>query len=129
MSKEASAVNLINIGNGTAVELFDHELQKVLANIKDVNTDAKKTRSITLKVSLVPHGDRAGMQIVIDCNSKLSTVPAVQAGTMFIMKNKEGELQAYSHDVRQEQLFDNEEETKAPEAPTSQNVVSMTKQA
>ena len=37
----ASVVTLSNIANGAAVELFDHELKKVMANIKDPNADAK----------------------------------------------------------------------------------------
>ena len=39
-------VSLTNLGNGAAVELFDHELQKVLANIDDPNTDPKEKRKI-----------------------------------------------------------------------------------
>lgn len=120
---EAQAVNLSNIGNGAAMERFDFELSKVMANIKDVNTDSGKKRSITLTVTFIPHGDRSGMQTVIDCTSKLASVPAYQAGAMFILKNKDGDFQAYSHDTRQEQLFNE------PEAEPAANVVSMTKQA
>lgn len=129
MSKEATAVNLINLGNGTAVERFDHELQKVLNNIKDVNTDAKKSRSVSLKVTFLPHGDRSGMQVIVDCSSKLATVPAAEAGTIFILKNKEGDLQAYSHDIRQEELFSEPEEDKSEGVAPAENVLPMTKKA
>lgn len=128
MSKapEALAVNLANIGNGAAMERFDFELTKVMSNIKDVNTDPEKKRSITLTVTFIPHGDRSGMQTVIDCTSKLASVPAYQAGAMFIIRNDEGEFQAYAHDTRQEQLFgEPDKETE----PAAANVVSMTKQA
>lgn len=125
MTKQAAEVNISTIGNGVVAELFDHELSKVLANIKDPNTDPKKLRSITLKVTFQPLGDRTGMQTAIECSAKLASVPSVQAGTMFILKNKDGQLQAYSHDIRQEQLFDGGEE-KAEEVPA--NVVSMAKQ-
>lgn len=125
---EAIAVNLSNIGSGAALELFNHNLERVMANIKDINTDAEKARSITLKVTFLPHGDRSGMQTVIECNSKLASVPAFKAGTMFILKNKEGALQAYSHDIRQEMLFSEPEpEPVVDESPA--NVLSMTKQA
>lgn len=126
MQNEAVAVNLVNIGNGTALQLFQHELDKVLSNIKDPNTDLAKARSINLTIKFIPHGDRSGMQTVISCSSKLATVPAVPAGTMFIAKNKEGEFQAYSHDIRQEELFGGGEEDKSEgEYPVAENVIAM----
>lgn len=118
---QASSVSLANIGNGAALERFDHELKKVLANIKDPNTDPKKARKITLEIVLQPHGDRLGMQAHISCNSKLASVPAVPAGTIFMLKNEEGEIQAYSHDIRQDSLF--KEET--PAAEQHDNVLPM----
>lgn len=45
-------VTLVSIGGGAAVELFDIELERVLANIKDVNTDPKTRRRITLVVDI-----------------------------------------------------------------------------
>ncbi len=122
--RPALPVNLANLGGGAAIERFEHELAKVLANMKDVNTDPKKPRSITLKVSFIPHGDRIGMSPVIDCTSKLASVPPVAAGSMFILKNDSGDLQAYSHDLRQDELF--EEEAEPEPAP---NVLPMTKKA
>ena len=121
----ATAVNLANLGGGAAIERFDHELSKIIANIKDVNTDPKKNRSITLKVTFMPHGDRTGMSTVVDCTSKLASVPPVAVGAMFILRNEGGDLQAYSHDIRQGEIFTEPEEEEAP-AP---NVVPMSKKA
>lgn len=125
MSPQATEVSLLSLGNGTAMELFSHELKKVMANIKDPNTDGKKKRSITLKVEFVPFSDRTGFQAVIDVKTSLAAVPAVPAGNIFIMRDG-GELKAYSHDTRQEQLFQEEEKE---EQSAASNVVPLTKQA
>ncbi len=125
MSTEAAAINLMNIGNGALVELFDHELNKVLSNIKDPNTDATKARTITFSVKFLPHGDRSGMQTIVSANSKLATVPAIPAGTIFIAKNREGNLQAYSHDIRQAEMF-NSDEGDAGDPGLPENIIPMT---
>ena len=46
---------LTEIGRGAAVERFDLELQKVLDNIQDPNTDPKKARSVFLKFTITPY--------------------------------------------------------------------------
>jgi hypothetical protein len=119
---DAAKVSLSNIGNGAASERFDLELSKVIANIRDINTDATKSRSITLKVTFMPHGDRVGMNMKVDCNSQLASIPSHPAGVSFILKGQDGDLNIYSHDIRQETLFKEPEPAPVVEAA---NVVSM----
>lgn len=114
---EAESVSLVNLSRGAAVELFDHELKKVLGNVKDVNTDAKAKRKITLEVIFSPYPDRVGIDVAIACTSKLSGVNQVTGGSMFIAV-QEGEYRAFSHDLRQEPLF-------KEEAPAPSNIVPM----
>ncbi len=68
---QASALNISNIGNGVVSERFDHELKKIVANLRDVNTDAKKPREISIKIKFIPHGDRVGMSTTVEVSSKL----------------------------------------------------------
>ncbi len=103
--QEAENVTLINLGNGVAVEWFDAELKKVMENIRDVNTDGRKARRITLTVDFLPLPDRTGMTSSVAVASRLASVPPAPTGTMFILKEA-GELHAVSHDTRQEVLFD-----------------------
>jgi hypothetical protein len=113
---QAERVSLLNLSRGAAIERFDHELSKVLANIKDVNTDAKKKRKITLEVVLTPYPDRTGVDVELSCTSKLASLAPVTGGSMFIAKQGE-ELAAFTHDLRQEPLF--------PEEKQENNVVAM----
>lgn len=108
-------LNLLNIGNGSALEIFDHNLQKVIENIADVNTDPEATRTITLKITLKPFPDRSGATAKVDARSTLAPVKAVESSIFLSRTN--GEVKAYPRDTRQQVLF------KAPEQPA--NVVPM----
>jgi hypothetical protein len=41
------ALSIINLANGAACEQFDYELGRVIRNIADPNTPAKKAREVT----------------------------------------------------------------------------------
>lgn len=97
-----TAVSLNNIAKGSAVEIFDHNMKKVLENIKDPNTSAKAARSITLKVEFKPYPDRNGAEISVSVASRMAPVSSVNS-TVFVGMS-EGEYTAYSHDVRQAEL-------------------------
>jgi hypothetical protein len=51
-------MTLDNLGQGAAKEIFDGALKKVIENIKDVNTDWKPQRSISLVVTFKPDEER-----------------------------------------------------------------------
>lgn len=51
-------MTLSNIGKGALAELFDRELQDVLANIRDPNSDIKKSSLITVKIAIEPDENR-----------------------------------------------------------------------
>lgn len=60
-------VSLVNIHNGAAVEMFDRQLDRVMQNISDINTD-KKARVITLQIAVAPVDDNRSMvAFVINC--------------------------------------------------------------
>lgn len=72
--------SLDTIADGAVLEAFEIELQKVLANITDPNTDALQAREITIKVILKPTGeDRDEVRIGIQCSSKLSNHTPIEA--------------------------------------------------
>ena len=70
MDEQPERLSLTNIKEGAAVEMFDLQLDKVLANINDINTDLK-ARSITLTLNLTPNDDRTLLTIALDCTSKI----------------------------------------------------------
>ena len=107
MSPQAHVVSLGNLGTGAAIERFDVELQRVLANIMDVNTKADAKRNITLKVTIVPNEDRSVAGVSIECNSKLA--PYAPHPTMMFIKQGKNSVTAYEADVEQTDMFEIEE--------------------
>ena len=51
-------ISLSNIGNGAANEQFERELDRVVKDILDPNTEAKATREINVKLIFKPDEDR-----------------------------------------------------------------------
>ena len=124
MEQRAAVVTLSNIAQGAAVEIFDHELNKVLENIKDPNADPKKKRKITLCVEFAPYADRSGSEVSIAVKSNLVSVSGVKSN-IFVGVDQ-GEYKAYSHDIRQQELFAEREAAQAAEkAEAIRNVVAM----
>lgn len=51
------AKGILDIGNGEIIDALNRELERVILNINDINTDAKP-RTITLKITLKPAEDK-----------------------------------------------------------------------
>lgn len=97
-------VMLETIGGGALRELFGAELERVMANIRDINTDPAQKRVITMTVELKPDAKREGADVKLRCSSKLAGIMTVN--TQLFMGMKEGKLVAVESDVRQGALFD-----------------------
>lgn len=97
--EEEERVSLTNLMHGLAVERFDDELAKVLANIVDPNTPPAAKREITLKVSFKPDKNRDMGAVEIAVSSKLA--PAEKVTTrLFIAMTKNGPV-ATEHNPKQ----------------------------
>jgi len=99
-----NAVTLDTIGGGALAELFAAELQRILANIADPNTDPTTKRVITFAVSFKPKTDRDIADVELKCSSKLAGIRTVQ--TQLFMGRHQGKLIAVENDPRQSNLFD-----------------------
>lgn len=64
-------VGLETIGNGGVLERFDVELQRVIANILDVNMPAEGKRKIEIKFIFQPTQDRGMAAVQYGCKSTL----------------------------------------------------------
>lgn len=100
---EIEELNLTNIGKGALPDLFQRELQVVLDNIKDINTEADVRRSITITIDFQPMKERDGAQVSVDLKSKLAAVKGVNS-TIFINKS-DGRNVAVPQDLTQRHLF------------------------
>lgn len=65
--------SILELGNGIILELADHELKKILANIADPNTDYKKVRKLNIELKFVPNEDRS--QITVSSGAKTTLAP------------------------------------------------------
>ena len=65
-------VSLVNLKDGAAIEMFDYELQRILDNIVDPNTNPETKREVTLKVSIKPDENREIGAVEITCVPKLA---------------------------------------------------------
>ena len=100
----SEVVTLVTIGDGAALELFQAELEKVLRNIADPNTEADKVRKITLEVKFTPSKARDTGDVEIRCTSKL---PGLKDHATFVYFGRhQGELVAMEHNPKQAGLFD-----------------------
>lgn len=99
-------VTLDTIGGGALTELFQAELNRVLQNIADPNTDTGTKRVITVTVKFKPNRDRDVADVEIACGSKLAGIMTVS--TQVFMGKHQGKLIAVENDPRQTSLFDAE---------------------
>jgi len=65
-------VTLETLNNGAAMDLFDLELERVMQNIQDENTNPEAVREITLKISMKPNEERSLVATAVSCKSKLA---------------------------------------------------------
>lgn len=103
---ELKELTLNEIGDGTIPELFAHELNKLLMNIDDPNTDPASVRKINIELIFVPSQNRDAAAIKISVTSKLAhTMPA---GTTVHLYRKAGVLKACIIDPNQGNMFGDE---------------------
>ncbi|KZE67040.1 replication terminator protein [Fictibacillus phosphorivorans] len=76
-------INLSSFAEGAVAERFNAELQKILENIADPNTDAAKVRKLTLTLSFKADEKRDIVVTSIQAKSALS--PAKHIETKIVM--------------------------------------------
>jgi len=106
------AVSLASLAGGAAIERFDDELARVVANILDPNTDEKATRTITLKVKVKPGRDREFGGVSFTVASQLAQARAVE--TLVYFGVAAGVPVAVENNPRQARLFDERPEATGP---------------
>lgn len=95
-------VALDTVARGAAPEVFGHEFQKVLDSIRDLNTDPKAKRTITMKFDFEPLESREEARVTLSAKTVLPAIASVQ-GHMF-MGRADGKLRATTHDTQQDEI-------------------------
>lgn len=106
-------IDLSTLCKGAAMELFDEEFQKVLANVQDPNTEWSAKRSIRLDIVLdVSDETRNECRVDVSASSKLAAFKGA-SGTVFIGRQR-GKFVATAYNAEQMQLmFDEQSKPRA----------------
>lgn len=102
MTTERTEVSLATLGSGAAVELFDQEFRRVLANIADPNTPAKAVREVKLAVKIKPTETREYATVEIHVSHKGAAPTPYETGVF--MGVDEGGPRASENNPRQDEL-------------------------
>ncbi len=87
MVEQWKDVKLSDLDGGVVEEKFQCELEKVLSNIMDENTDPDKLREINIKMRIKPTKARDMATVQIDATSKLAPTQPVQT-TIHLVSGK-----------------------------------------
>jgi len=80
-------MTLTSIGGGAMAELFENELQAVLKNIRDPNSDVKKNSKITIEITLKPMESRAGAEMKYSVKSQKAPTRVRESSVIFGVDN------------------------------------------
>lgn len=90
------------LGNGKAKDMLNFALQEAVDNCLDINRDYKKTRKVTLEITLAPAEDRAGIGVTFQAKTRL--VPDRAGAEHFVIANTEDGAKAYVNNAQQMDL-------------------------
>ena len=116
-------MTMATICSGAVQEKVDRALRAVADNILDPNTDARKKRSITLKITFVPNeDDREDITVLVDVTKSLAPDAGVKT-QLFVAKDLEtGAITVQEHqrgEIKGQLSFDDladQEEDEEPDA-------------
>lgn len=77
-----SKPSFLEINNGEIINKVNYELERVVANINDINTDPLKPREINIKITLRGNESRTQILAVAQVTSKIQNTKKIEA-TLF----------------------------------------------
>ncbi|MFB0841837.1 replication terminator protein [Paenibacillus oleatilyticus] len=105
----STKIDLTDLGGGAVGERFLYEMNKVLANIYDPNTDPKKVREVTLKIKLKGDENRDVLLTEIHATSKLAPTRPVETKIIMGLDNSGRVVGAeLKSGVKDQMMIDNE---------------------
>lgn len=102
-TRHPAAIRLDTVAKGAAEALFQHNLAKVVENIRDPNTNPRKPRKIRLTLTIQPNEKRNEATITIDASCTL--IPSKPADSHLFIGEHLGVAQAVEHNPDQLGLF------------------------
>lgn len=88
-TKQVKKIGILGIQNGQIIKNIDYELEKIIRNINDINTD-EKPRELNIKIKITPINNKK--QLIIECTptAKLRPLNTVQS-TLFNIQEADKE--------------------------------------
>lgn len=74
--------SLDDLMGGAALERFRKSMDEALKNIQDPNTDPKKTRKVTLTLTIKPDKDRKSAKFYLDSRSSLAPLEPFESNVL-----------------------------------------------
>lgn len=88
-SKKVKKLGILGIQNGQIIVNADYELEKIMNNINDINTD-DKPRELTIKIKIIPINEKRQVRVESTTTSKLRPLTKVES-TLFNIKETDKE--------------------------------------
>lgn len=79
--------------DGALTERFNYEMERVLNNVFDMNTDPRKKRQVQIVIDITPNERRDAAEFKVDVKSKLAP-PVAIAQTVMIYQDDSGNVTA-----------------------------------
>ena len=89
------ALDIKSLKNGACMEQFNDAIAQVVRNIIDPNTDARKARTVTLKLTVKPNEDRNMCEISASVTAALCPPKPVTTGATIGYDLDTGETTAF----------------------------------
>lgn len=93
MAQQRQIKKLDELMDGALTERFNYEMERVLQNVFNVNTDPKRKRQIQIVIDISPNERRDAAEFKVDVKSKLAPPMAV-AQTVMIYQDDDGNVTA-----------------------------------
>lgn len=79
---EVKEISILDMMNGAIGERAAYELTRIMKNCRDFNTEAKKARTLTIKLSIVPTENRDSVAVRAEVSSKLVPVKPIDGALL-----------------------------------------------
>ena len=79
---EVKEISILDMMNGAIGERTAYELTRIMKNCRDFNTEAKKARTLTIKLSIVPTENRDSVAVRAEVSSKLVPVKPIDGALL-----------------------------------------------
>jgi hypothetical protein len=88
-------VSLDTLQHGAVVDLFDSELERVLANIADENTKPNEARKITIELTIKPDKTRRTAETILKVHSRIAGIKPQESFLFFDRESSSTQLLAF----------------------------------